>query len=97
MLKVSLIDRTAWFTRLVSIQNITKHKFAFKNVEEGKSSEELDKNSDGNDPESDGDTDIDNDDHMNTDENHFICYQDDITSAMQNLSRACVFCSELQS
>ena len=33
-----------------------------------KSNEELDKNSDGNDSESDGNTDIDNEDHMNTDE-----------------------------
>ena len=42
---------------------ITKHDLHSK-----KSSEELDKNSDGNDSESDGDTDIDHDDHMNTDE-----------------------------
>ena len=32
------------------------------------SSEELDKNSDGNDSESEDDTGIDHDDHMNTDE-----------------------------
>ena len=52
----------------VSGQNITKHEFAFKNIEEGKSSEKLDKNSDGKGPEAYGDTDVDNDDHINTDE-----------------------------
>ena len=47
----------------VSVQNITKHDLHSKKL-----SEELDKNSDGNDSESDGDTDIDHVDHMNSDE-----------------------------
>ena len=59
-----------------------KYEFAFKNIEEGKSNEELEKTSNGNNPESGGDTDIDNDDHIKT----FICYQDDITNDMQSLS-----------
>ena len=50
-----------------STEYYNKPEFAFKNIE-GKSSEELDKNSDGNNPRSDGDTDIDNDDYINTDE-----------------------------
>ena len=66
-LKQTLLSYTAkWNYEKVSVQNITKHEFAFKNIEEGKSSEELDKNSDGNDAESD--VDIANDNHMNTDE-----------------------------
>ena len=39
--------------------------FAFKYIEEGQSSEELDENSDGNDSELD--LDIDNHDHTNID------------------------------
>ena len=47
----------AFYLPSVSVKR--KHEFALKN-----SSEELDENSYGNGSESDGDTDIDNDDHM---------------------------------
>ena len=42
--------------------------------------EELYENSDENNYESDGDTDVGNDDHINPDKNNiFLCYQDGIT------------------
>ena len=49
-------------TRFFNTEYYKNYEFAFKYIEEGKSGEELDENSDGNYSESDGDIDNDNDD-----------------------------------
>ena len=82
-------------TRFFNTEYYKNYEFAFKYIEEGKSDEELDENSDGNYSESDGDIDNDNDDlwtlinnHIN---NHITCYQDDIISVTFKLSLHVMF------